>query len=112
WMQNNRDKVEEFIKDSGEAGDGFSLEEFEQAINEIGNSGWIFTITLFVAVLVGVVGLILLRGNKKPRQAGILLTGSSVLLTIIVGIGAGIGGLFYLIAGLLCFFRNEDPTSI
>jgi len=112
WMQNNRDKAKEFFKSNEAADDAFTFEEFEEAINNIGSSGWIFTLTLLFAIVVGIVALILLKGNKYPKPAGLLLIFSAVIFTVVVGMGPGIGGVFYLIAGIVCMVRNEDHTTI
>src|SRR5690625_5548560 len=55
WMQNNREKAKDFFKSNEAADDTFTFEEFEEAINNIGSSGWIFTLTLLLAIVVGIV---------------------------------------------------------
>src|SRR5699024_86051 len=112
WMQNNREKAKDFCKSNEAADDTFTFEEVEEEINNIGSSGWIFTLTLLLAIVVGIVALILLKGNKYPKPAGLLLIFSSIMFIVVVGMGPGIGGAFYLIAGIVCMVRNEDPTTI
>lgn len=112
WLQNNREEAEEFFEGNKGTEDTFTFAEFEEAINEIGNMGWVFTLTLIAAIFVGIIALILLKDNKHPKPAGILLAFASIIFTVIIGIGAGIGGIFYLIAGIICFVRKEDLTTI
>lgn len=112
WLQNNREKAKEFFEESSSNENTFTLEEFEEAINQIGNSGWIFTLTLLGAIVIGIVALILLKGNKFPKPAGLLLIFAALVFTIVIGISAGIGGVFFLIAGLMCIVRKPDTTTI
>src|SRR5690625_6521745 len=98
WMQNNREKAKDFFKSNEAADDTFTFEEFEEAINNIGSSGWIFTLTLLLAIVVGIVALILLKGNKYQKHDGLLLIFSSIIFIVVFRLVQGIDDAFYLIS--------------
>ncbi|SEN85205.1 Protein of unknown function [Amphibacillus marinus] len=59
-----------------------------------------------VSIIVGMVSIFLLKGNKRPKPAGILvLIVGGVIGFLQFGI-ALFGSLFYLIAGLLVLFKK------
>ena len=74
WIQNNQDQVTAFFADDPT----FSLEEFNEMISQVGNTGWIATIALLVMVVIGIISLVFLVGNKRPRPAAIILVSFSL----------------------------------
>lgn len=111
WMQNNRDLIEsEMTTGTGDPTTDFSVEEFEAAMDMLGAGGWILLASAIAAIVLGIVAMVLLKGNKKPVIAGIIFIVTAVIVSIITT-GAGvIAGIFYLIAGIMCLVRKPKTT--
>ncbi|RAZ81438.1 DUF4064 domain-containing protein [Planococcus halotolerans] len=111
WMQNNRDLIEtELTTGTGDPTTDFSMEEFEAAMDMLGAGGWIVLISAIAAIVLGIVAMVLLKGNKKPVVAGIIFIATAVIISITTtGLGV-IAGIFYLIAGIMCLVRKPQTT--
>lgn len=110
WMQNNRDVMEEMMTGTGDPTTDFSMEEFEAMMDVVGTGGWVLIISALAAIVLGIVAMALLKGNKKPMIAGIIFIATAVIVAFITA-GVGIlAGLFYLIAGILCLVRKPQKT--
>ncbi|GGD01606.1 hypothetical protein GCM10007216_35400 [Thalassobacillus devorans] len=53
----------------------------------------------------------MLKGNKKPKLAGILLIVIAVMATIVTIGVAVVAGLFYIIAGVLSIVRKSKEMN-
>ncbi|KMJ59070.1 hypothetical protein AB685_08370 [Bacillus sp. LL01] len=64
-----------------------------------------------LSLILGVIGIIAIKGNKKPVLAGIML----ILAALVIGIGTiGFGfipAILYLIAGIMAFARKPKVTE-
>lgn len=111
WMQNNRDLIEsEMTTGTGDPSTDFSMEEFEAAMDMLGAGGWIVLISAIAAIILGIVAMVLLKGNKKPVIAGIIFIATAIIISITTtGLGV-IAGIFYLIAGIMCLVRKPKTT--
>ncbi|HSI65990.1 MAG TPA: DUF4064 domain-containing protein [Planococcus sp. (in: firmicutes)] len=110
WMQNNRDVMEEMMTGTGDPTTDFSMEEFEAMMDVIGTGGWVLILSALAAIVLGIVAMILLKGDKKPMIAGIIFIAAAAIVAFITA-GVGIlAGLFYLIAGILCLVRKPQKT--
>lgn len=111
WMENNQEEMREFFEQEAERNPQLSMEDFELMLQSMGPGGWLVTISSVLAIILGIIALILLRGNKNPKAAGILLIVTSVAYAIVtVGVGI-IPGAFYLIAGVMCLVRKPQKFS-
>lgn len=86
-----------------------SSAEINDVIDIAGSYGWSMVIVTILAIILGIVAVVFLKRNHRPTVAGIIL-----LVTAVVGsifsLPFGIfGGLFYLIAGIMCFARKPKP---
>ncbi|MGD6803756.1 DUF4064 domain-containing protein [Rossellomorea aquimaris] len=66
-----------------------------------------------ISSILGLIAVLLIKGNKKPVIAGILF----ILAALVVGLGTvGAGflpGILFLIAGIMAFVRKpKDPVSV
>jgi len=110
WMQNNRDVMEEMMTGTGDPTTDFSMEEFEAMMDVVGTGGWVLILSALAAIVLGIVAMALLKGDKKPMIAGIIFIAIAVIVAFITA-GVGIlAGLFYLIAGILCLVRKPQKT--
>lgn len=76
--------------------------------------GTYFIVVVVISTILSIIAMVVVRGNRKPKLAGGLLIGSSVL----VGLGTFFAGwlpaLLFLIAGIMCFARKpkvEEPVT-
>ncbi|MFT4412860.1 DUF4064 domain-containing protein [Fredinandcohnia humi] len=76
----------------------------------IGTFGWYFIIVGLLAIILGIVSLVLLKGNKSPKAAGIILIVVAVLSTLATFLLSIIASILYLIAGILCLVRKPKDT--
>lgn len=72
--------------------------------------GWYFIIVGLLAIILGIVSLVLLKGNKRPKAAGIILIIVAVLSTLATFLLSIIASILYLIAGILCLVRKEKEN--
>ncbi|MFG6117070.1 DUF4064 domain-containing protein [Halobacillus sp. MO56] len=103
-----RESLEGTIQQDPEA----NLEEIniDQMIEGIADGAMIIIVTGIVALLIGIVAIYLIKGNKKPKLAGIVLIVTAVIATVItVGVGV-VAGLFYIVAGIMGIVRKPKPV--
>ncbi|ANU09637.1 hypothetical protein A1A1_16550 [Planococcus antarcticus DSM 14505] len=106
WLQNNRDILEESLNETAEQNTEIGTGDVEAMIDALGTGGWLLAIASVVAVILGIVAMVLLKGNKKPMVSGIIFIATAVIVAIVTG-GAGIiAGIFYVIAGIMCLVRK------
>ncbi|MEC5424155.1 DUF4064 domain-containing protein [Virgibacillus sp. C22-A2] len=113
WLRNNQDTIRNLLIEGGfeQEFPEITIEEVTHLFNDIKGAGLLLLITSIVAILLGIVAMILLRGNKNPKAAGIIFIGTTVAV-MIVNFGLGIiGGIFYLIAGIMCLVRKPPLTK-
>lgn len=110
WLQNNRELIEsDLTTGTGDPETDFSMEEFEMAMDLLSMGGWVLIGSAIGAIVLGIVAMVLLKGNKKPIIAGIIFLVTAIIVAIITtGVGV-IAGIFYVIAGILCLVRKPQP---
>lgn len=109
WVQNNQAKMESILIESGSED---LIEDFYSAMESIGSSGLLMVMFSIAAAIAGIVAIVLVKGNKNPKAAGITLVATAVVVTILsFGIGI-LGGVFYLIGGILCLVRKDTSNLL
>lgn len=110
WLQNNKGLMEEVFNETIEQNPELGMSDMEVMLDALGTGGWLFAIASVVAVILGIVAIVLLKGNKKPVVAGIIFIATAVIVAIVTS-GAGIlAGLFYLIAGVMALVRKPKQV--
>lgn len=110
WMKNNPDLMEIAFDEVRRQGE-MSAADIDLMMDVLGASGAFITIVSILAIVLGIVALILLKGNKSPVAAGIILIVVAVILSIITAGVAIIPGIFYFIAAIMCFVRKPAPPA-
>ncbi|WP_217587245.1 DUF4064 domain-containing protein [Lentibacillus saliphilus] len=87
-----------------------SSEDVNIIIDMASNLGWYIVIVSIIAIILGVISMILLKGNNKPKVAGIILIITAVISTVITAGMALFCGLFYLIAGIMALVRKPPQV--
>lgn len=109
WIQNNQDEVRESMDNEVLQEQGISINEFNQALEEIGGGGWMLAIIGGLAVIVGIIAIVFLKGNKKPQPAGIILIVIAAVSLLFLGFGTWLIALPYVIAGIMAIARKSRP---
>lgn len=112
-LQKNQDKMREILEDEALQNEGLTMADFNEAIDSIGSSSWVMAIFSVIAVILGIVVIVFLKGNKKPKPAGIILVVLAVLSVLLLGFGTWITALPYLSAGILVLSRKpKQPIAV
>lgn len=102
FLQGDEGFLQEMIDEDPEMG----LGDLEMLMEGMGKGGWLFITAAILAVILGVIAIYLMKGNKRPKTAGVIyLTVAIVVSLVTVGFGV-IPGILYLIAGVMCFVRK------
>ncbi|ADU28547.1 DUF4064 domain-containing protein [Evansella cellulosilytica] len=116
WLQNQDEFMGELSAEL-QADDELSAAEVDAVLGFLdggflSSSGIFLIILSVVAIVLGIVAMVLLKGNNKPKVSGLLFIITSVVAAIAT-LGAGIfPGIFYLIAGIMCFARKpKEPIE-
>lgn len=110
WLENNRDMVQDFLQKAAEqdpTAPPLSMEELNNTLDVAGSGGLFLTIVSIIAVILGIISIVLIKGNKKPKAAGIILIVTAVGVALFTFGGGILGGIFYLIAGIMCLVRKS-----
>ena len=103
FLRNN----EEFLKEFSSNG----ADDLETVVKIMSTGGTMFIIASILAIILGIIAIFMIKGNKRPKGAGTIFIVTAVLVAIIT---AGIGiipGIFYFIAGLMCFVRKPPQVT-
>lgn len=77
----------------------------------ISSGGWAFTIAALIGLIIGLIAVFSIKGNKKPKLAGILYIAGAVL-TGLISIGFGfVPAILYLIAGIMSLVRKPKAYT-
>lgn len=110
WLQNNRGIMEESFNEMAQEDPDVMMADFDAVLDLLGTGGLLLLGTSIVAILLGVVAMVLLKGNKQPVVAGIMLIAVAVIGSFVTG-GAGIlPGIFYVVAGIMALVRKPKTV--
>lgn len=104
WLGNNSQIVEDIPPEAQSP--ELSQEQLMTMIETAGAGGMMILITALVAIVAGILALVFMKGNKKPKAAGIILIVISVIGVFTMVIAGIFSGLFYLIAGIMLLVRK------
>ncbi|WP_373895096.1 DUF4064 domain-containing protein [Virgibacillus natechei] len=112
WLQNNEALLQQSLEEgSQQQGSEISTEEFNEFIELMGSSGTMMLVFSIIAIILGIIAMVFLKGNKRPKTAGIIFLVAAVIGFFVFGIIFGIMvGIFYIIAGIMCLVRKPKTT--
>ncbi|PAV28118.1 hypothetical protein CIL05_18605 [Virgibacillus profundi] len=112
WLHNNEGLVQDILNEgTTEEFPEIAMMDLNEFVNYMGEFGWQIAIASVIAIVLGIVAMVLLRGNKKPKAAGIIFI-VAIVVVAFTNIGLAVmGGIFYLIAAILCFARKQPTVS-
>ncbi|KHE67035.1 DUF4064 domain-containing protein [Halobacillus sp. BBL2006] len=79
----------------------------DQMIDFLGTFTIVILVAAILAIALGILSIVFLKGNKKPKAAGIILIITAIVMTFgTVGLGL-FAGVAYLIAGIIALVRKS-----
>ncbi|MUV38327.1 hypothetical protein JNUCC1_02165 [Lentibacillus sp. JNUCC-1] len=87
-----------------------SAQEVNDLLDVVGGLGWYVIVVSIIAIILGIVAMFMLKGNKMPKAAGIILIVTAVISTIATAFMGLFCALFYLIAGIMALVRKPPRT--
>lgn len=116
WAENNKGYIQDLMLNNPEE---FPLTPAEAEVVEnifnfnLARGGSLLIILPIVAIILGIIAMVLLKGNKQPIAAGIIFIATGVIYVILTMGGGILSGVLYLIAGILCLTRkpNQPPLE-
>ncbi|MCI0768159.1 DUF4064 domain-containing protein [Bacillus sp. TL12] len=108
WLANNEGFMKSLLeKDPSE----LTADQLNNVIDSMTIIGWLIVLSFLAAIILGVLSIKLIKGNKGPKTSGLLFI-TTAILTSIITIGIGVfGGIFYLIAGIICLMKRKKQPS-
>lgn len=83
-----------------------------EMLNAMGSFAQFVIIAAVIAIALGILCIVFLKGNKKPKAAGIILIITAILMTFAT-VGMGIfAGAAYLIAGIVALARKPKKPVV
>ena len=113
WMENNKGTLEDYMMENQSE---FELTSSDMTVLEemfnmnLAQGGILIVILPIIAIILGIVAVVLVKGNKNPVAAGIIFIVTGVGYAIITLGGGILSGILLLIAGILCLARK--PKTI
>ncbi|WP_335870389.1 DUF4064 domain-containing protein [Bacillus sp. 2205SS5-2] len=77
-----------------------------QFIEMIGGAGWVIVAAGVIGLVIGLIAIFSLKGNKKPKLAGILLIIGAVIIALMTLLFGWLPALLFLIAGIMSLVRK------
>lgn len=110
WAENNKGYLYDMILEN-QAEMGLTAADINNLdllfSYSLATGGMLLVILPVLAIILGIVALVLLKGNKHPVAAGIIFLSTGVLYVIITFGGGILSGILFLIAGILCLARKQ-----
>jgi len=108
WLANNEGFMKSLLeKDPSE----LTADQLNNVIDSMTIIGWLIVLSFLAAIILGVLSIKLIKRNKGPKTSGLLFI-TTAISTSIITIGIGVfGGIFYLIAGIICLMKRKKQPS-
>ncbi|WP_067837709.1 DUF4064 domain-containing protein [Amphibacillus sediminis] len=88
------------------------MPEYAEFLETISRGAILMIAIAVIAIVAGVLSAIMLKGNKRPKPAGIVLLALGLIIGFLqFGISL-FGGMLYAIAGAMALFRKPKPQEI
>ncbi|MBS4198848.1 DUF4064 domain-containing protein [Bacillus sp. FJAT-49732] len=105
WISDSED-LKSFVMEESLNDPAVNPDDIDLALSFILGAGWALIIAAILGIILGVIGVITVKGNNKPKLAGFMFIIGAILVGVI-SFGFGfLPALLYLIAGIMCFARK------
>lgn len=106
----NNDMVQDEIREMSEDPELAGTVDFNSILASLAAGGWTLFITSLIALILGIIAIVFIKGNKKPKAAGIIFIVAAVVMAIVTFGVAIFPGIFFLIAGIMCLVRKPQAA--
>ncbi|MCA0972521.1 DUF4064 domain-containing protein [Halobacillus litoralis] len=113
-FQNNPQAREDFMAAMQEAPNGQDLEgiNMDEMFNFLGTFTMVIIVASLIAIGLAILSIVFLKGNKKPKAAGIILIITAVVFALATVFFGLFGSVAFLIAGIVALVRKPPkPTD-
>lgn len=110
WLFNSEAVWDQATQDIQEQS-GVAAGDMEAALGVMQGGGWFIIILSVIALILGILSVVFIKGNSKPKAAGIILIVTAAVSTLLTTGVMIFGGVFYLIAGIMCLARKAPPQA-
>lgn len=112
-FQNNPQAKEDFMAAIQQAPNAQEMQnvDMNQMFDFMGAFALFILVVSFIAVGLGILSVYFLKGNKKPKAAGIILIITAVVFTLATLFLGLFGGVAFLIAGIVALVRKTPKTG-
>ncbi|WP_440896872.1 DUF4064 domain-containing protein [Amphibacillus sp. Q70] len=105
-VQNDEELATQLYEQFGQESPDVELPAYPEFLETLQTGGIMIIVLAVIAIIAGVLAILMLKGNKRPKPAGILLLIAGVLIGFLqVGI-ALFGSLAYVIAGMMALLKK------
>ncbi|ENH96479.1 hypothetical protein J416_10716 [Gracilibacillus halophilus YIM-C55.5] len=109
-LQNNEEFIEQSLQNNPAIEGGQTIDP-DLFMQFMGVGGTIIIVGSLICVALGIVAMVLFKGDNKPKPASIILIIVGALTTVITFGGAIFAGIFYVIAGIMGLVRKKKPEA-
>ncbi|MFK4998056.1 DUF4064 domain-containing protein [Bacillus sp. N9] len=110
WASNS-EEVKSLILEAAENDPALNPGDTDLAFSWLAGAGTSMLIAAIIGIIIGIIAAIFIKGNKKPKVAGILFIVGAVLIAIISFLTGFLPALLYLIAGIMCLVRKPKTVE-
>lgn len=86
--------------------------DYETMLETLSFNGTMIAIVSILALIAGIVALVFLKGNKRPKAAGIIFILTGVISALGLLEMALFASVFYIAAGIMCLVRKPKEERL
>ncbi|WP_047981504.1 DUF4064 domain-containing protein [Ornithinibacillus contaminans] len=111
WVLNHYDVLEGIFDEVFQTAWQEDTIPINELVGVLSGGGWVLIGVSVISIVLGIVCLFLIKGNKGGSIAGVLFLVTAFLSTAVSFGVFAIAGLFYVIAGIMCLYKNSSKKN-
>lgn len=101
------DLYEQYLEDEiAIEADDEDIATYDEFVETLRTAGMIIIVIAIITVIIGIVSVLLLKNDKRPKAAGILLLIVGIFIGFLQFFVALMASVFYIVSGLMALFRK------
>ncbi|GAA0440831.1 hypothetical protein GCM10008983_17400 [Lentibacillus halophilus] len=107
-------QIRQRMADAMQAGTSLSSAQINESLDTLGHAGMMLLIASVIGIILAIISIVFLKGNKKPKLGGWLLIIAAVL-SFVVSQATFFGAIFLLIGGIIALVRKSkdlEPVAV
>lgn len=105
-VQNDEGLATELYEQFGQESTDVELPTYPEFLETLQTGGIMVIVLAVISIIAGILAILMLKGNKRPKPAGILLLIVGVLIGFLQFGIALFGSLAYVIAGMMALLKK------